>query len=245
MKKLSLLFIFFPLIANATEPINKFNLCSKTRQTMINLVDKEITDAAGAGNIDKIKAALKSGISPNSTDSEGFSLLHIALTRNQDELLDLLLKSGVDVNQPFMGSSPLSLELTSIGAGVDPEHKRSQKLTKAGASPSDFDIAFSAVLKLGYRSIADGFIDSITKGDIAKLELYARATYDINAPIVKGLPPLHIAAAQGKPESIKYLVKCGANVNGRAKSGAPVFWFSKNRPEISALLTELGATEKF
>jgi len=243
---IAILLLCFSLCAVAEEPPNKLNLCSRTRQTAVNEVSSEITDAAKAGDIKKMRAALKAGISPNATTDEGFSLLHIAITEHHNEMVDLLIKSGADVNQPFMGSSPLSLARTSVRAGETKadDIRRLDKLVKAGAKLSDFDEAFFQVIQFGFRSIAAGFIDAMTKGDMARLELYVRATYEINEPLNDGISPLHIAAIQGTPEAVRYLVSCGANVNARTKRGAPVLWFAKDRPDIRALLVQFGATEK-
>lgn len=229
--------------ALADEPLNKLNLCSKTRQTAVIPADPGVLKAAAAGDVQAVSAALKSGVSPNATDGEGFSLLDTALTEHQDAVLDLLLRAGADVNQPFMGSSPLGLARTSSG-GEAKDRERIAKLVKAGAVLSDFDEAFFTVIKLGFKSKSAGFIDAVTRGDMRRLELYARATYDINAPLADGISPLHVAAIQGTPEAFRYLVKCGANINARTKRGAPVFWFARNRPEITSILLELGVTEK-
>ncbi|KQV93403.1 hypothetical protein ASC87_27245 [Rhizobacter sp. Root1221] len=232
------------LTALASEPINKLNLCSRTQQTLVQQVDPSIVEAASSGDVARVLGALQAGVSPNSTDSEGFSLLHAAITENQDAILDLLLKWGVDVNQPFMGSSPLSLARTSAGGDNKASGlRRIAKLVKAGAELSDFDNAFFTVIKFGFKSIPDGFVDSIARGDMRRLELYVRATLDINEQIADGISPLHVAAIQGTPEVIRYLVKCGADVNSRTERGAPVLWFAKDRPQAKRVLVELGATE--
>ncbi len=243
---LALVLITLSLSSIADEPVNKLNLCSRTRQTIVNQVDLSIVKAVAAGDIERVRSALESGVSPNTTDAEGFSLLHTALTENQDAILDLLIQWKVDVNQPFMGLSPLSLARASTRAGVSraSDLLRLEKLTQAGAVLSDFDDALGTVIKFGFKSIPAGFIDSMTRGDMSRLELYVRATYDINAPLSAGISPLHVAATQGTPEAIRYLVKCGANVNARTKRGAPVLAFAKDRPEAKAVLVELGATER-
>lgn len=243
---LTLVLVAHSLSSFAAEPVNKLNLCSRTRQTVVNQVDPLIVKEVAAGDVERIKAALESGVSPNSSDAEGFSLLHTAITENQDAILDLLLQWRVDVNQPFMGSSPLSLARTSTRAGANKasDLARLEKLAKAGAVLSDFDDAFFTVIKFGFKSIPAGFVDAMTRGDMPRLELYVRATYDINEPLANGISPLHVAAIQGTPEAIRYLVKCGANVNARTKRGAPVLWFAKDRPDAKAVLIELGATER-
>lgn len=231
------------LCSRADEAVNSLNLCSRTRQNVVNEADPSILKAAAAGDVEKVRSALRSGTSPNATDAEGFSLLDTALTENQDAVLELLLQSGADVNQPFMGSSPLSLARSSTRGGKERagDLLRLEKLVKAGAVLSDFDNAFLALTKPGAKGIPAGFVDAMTRGDMARLELHVRATYDINAPLADGISPLHIAAIQGTPDAIRYLVKCGADVNARTKRGAPVLWFARDRPEAKALLTELGA----
>lgn len=238
---IALLAAVLALPAAAAEPLNKLNLCSRTRQTVVNETDKQVTDAAQAGDIAKVRAALKDKVDPNGTTYEGFSLLHIAITSRHPEIVGLLLKAGADPNQPFQGSSPLSLARTS---GNDEKGKTIQGLLKAGARLSDFDEAFSTVVQFRAGSMANGLIDAMTKGDMEKLALYVRATYDINAPLSDGVSALHVAAIQGTPEAVRYLVGCGANVNARTQRGAPVLWFAKDRPDVYALLVELGATQK-
>lgn len=71
-----------------------------------------------------------------------------------------------------------------------------------------------------------------------------RNTYDIDAPISKGVPPLHIAAAQGPVEVVSYLIQCGANVNARTDRGAPVLWFAKQRPEDATSRNRTAPAEK-
>lgn len=232
------------LPAHGAEPVNKLNLCSRTPQNVIRPVDEAIFKTVSDNDVAKLRAALGSGTNPNSTDEEGFSLLHAALTQQRDAILDLLLKSGVDVNLPFMGSSPLALARSSSGPDKASQ-VRIEKLVKAGAVLSDFDEAFATAMKYPFNSMTNGFVDAMTRGDMQRLEVYARATYDINESLDKaGITPLHVAAIQGTPAAIRYLVKCGANLNARTKNGAPVLWFAKDRPEAKALLVELGATEK-
>lgn len=242
----AVLLAILPFLSRAEEPINKLNLCSKTRQNVVIQVDSSVVKAVATGDVERVRAALASGTSPNSTNSDGFSLLHTALTENQDAVLDLLLKSGVDVNQPFMGASTLTLARAStrFGPAQRSDEMRLEQLTKAGAVLTDFDEAFNALLQLNLKSNAIGFIDAMMRGDMSRLELFVRATYDINAPFKDGASPLHAAAAFGTPEVIRYLVRCGASVNAKTSRGRSVMWFSKTRPDAAAVLRELGATEK-
>ncbi|MCA2917208.1 MAG: ankyrin repeat domain-containing protein [Microcystis sp. M015S1] len=238
-----ILAMFAGASAVAAEPLNSRNLCFKTRETLVYLADTAITNAAKTGDIKVLKEAFKAGVSPNATTYEGFSLLHIAITEHQDAVIELLIQHGVDLNQPFMGTSPLAL-VSQTSGGDQADVKREQLVAKAGGKLSDFDVASATVRRLGYRNFAAGFIDAITKGDMVRLDLYARATYDINEPLSDGISPLHVAAIQGTPDAVRFLVRCGANVNARTKRGTPVLWFAKDRPEIAELLRALGSSEK-
>lgn len=241
----ALLLVMLSLPSLAVEPINKLNLCSKTRHTVVIQADPSIVKAVASGDVERVRAALANGISPNSTNSEGFSLLHTALTENQDAVLDLLLKSGVDVNQPFMGSNPLTLAewSTRFGRERKSDQIRLERLAKAGAVLSDLDEAKVTLLRLGLKSMPIGFIEAMRSGDLSALELYVRATYDINAPLKDGVSPLHAAAVYGTPEAIRYLIQCGANVNAKTKRGRSVMSFAIGRPDAAAILKQHGATE--
>jgi len=226
----------------AAKPVNQLNLCSNTRETVVNLVDTTITDAAGKGDVETLKQAFKNGVSVNATTHEGFSLLHLAITRHQDEVIKLLIEHGVDVNQPFNGSSPLQLFMFS-SANSAADQAREKMLLKAGAALSEYDRAFETTRQYRARSRVDGFIEAIKKSDMVRLKEYVRATYNINAPLTgSGIPPIHIAVAERQPEVIRYLVQCGADVNSRTKKGAPVLWFAKDHPDMVELLRSLGAT---
>src|SRR5579862_6929777 len=100
--------------AHAIEPLNKYNLCSRTPQTLVLPTDPVLLSAVKAGETATVASALAAGASPNGTDAEGFSLLDVAIEEHQDGVLTQLLKAGADVNQPFMGASPLALARASM-----------------------------------------------------------------------------------------------------------------------------------
>lgn len=231
-----------PSPGGAPVPLNRHNACSRTRENSVERVDAAIAEAAGTGDVKAIEAALRTGASANGASGEGFTLLHTAVTNHQDDVIRLLLANGADVNLPFNGSSPLALARMSSGSGpADLERKR--MLVAAGAALSDSDVAFQEILTFGTTGSSGGFVGAISRGDLARVRIYVRNTYDIDAPISKGVPPLHIAAAQGPVEVVSYLIQCGANVNARTDRGAPVLWFAKQRPEVAELLRRHGARD--
>ncbi len=230
-------------LAHAAEPLNKYNLCSLTRQTRLVPVDPALWAAAKDGDTAKVAAALAAGADPNGTDADGFSLLDLAITEHQDAVLAQLLKAGADVNQPFLGTSPLRLmHVSTSGAPSAADEARRAMLEKAGASLSDADVAFQEVVHWGTGSLPNAFAASLGDADNTRLSTFVRSTYDINQPLVEGLDLLHIAVKQGRVEAVSYLIGCGANVNARTSRGAPVMWFAKDRPEVVKLLQAAGAT---
>ena len=115
-------------------------------------------------------------------------------------------------------------------------------LRRAGARLSDFDEAFEETRRQRLGELNAAFINAIKRNDLARLELLARATYDINAPIVQGIPPLHIAVIENRPDVVRFFARCGADLNSRTRNGAPALYFAREKPDMVTLLRSLGAT---
>lgn len=233
--------------AQAAEPLNKYNLCSQTRQTRVVPTDPTLWAAAKRGDTAKVAAALAAGANPNGTDAEGFSLLNLAITEHQDKVLAQLIKAGADVNQPFLGSSPLALARDSTGATESgkpspADQARRKLLEKSGAKFSDFDTAFMEVVQWDKGSMTNDFLASLKDADNVRLSTFVRAVYDINEPPALGITLLHWAALEGRPEAVSYLIGCGANVNALNSKGVPVIAYAHDRPENAKVLQDAGAT---
>lgn len=207
---------------------------------------QDLVAAIKAKDIRKTISLLKAGADPNSTDEEGYSVLHDAITSHLDEVTKLLVTKGANVNYDFMGSSPLALLGNSRGAD-DPATKGMVELLRMhGAVLSDFDLAqVELVKRVGGPgvSLENEYVAAIRKEDKELLELFVRYFYDINKPIAGGASALHIAAMEGSPETIQFLVDHGADVNSITNEGTTVLFFARDRPENQVKLIGLGATK--
>jgi ankyrin repeat protein len=200
--------------------------------------DPQLVAAVKAGNSGAARALLDKGADANSTGPDGFPVLDIAITEQHNDIVALLIAKGADVNRPFQGASPLALaQMSANSAAFD-------ALRKANARPSDYDLAREELRKRGIRNFKQGLVDAIAKGDLKLLAVFLRASLDVNEPIFNGVTPMHVAAKDGSPETIRFLAQCGANVNARTKAGAPVLFLARERPENRAALIELGAKDE-
>jgi len=199
--------------------------------------DPDLVAAVKAGNSAAARALLEKGADVNSSTYEGFTVLDIAITNHHDDILALLIAKGADVNQPFFGSSPLAL------AEMSANNVAYESLRKANARNSDYDLAREELRKRPIRNLKQGLVDTIRKGDLQLLAVFLRASLDVNEPIFDGNTPMHVAAMEGSPETIRFLARCGANVNARNKAGTPVLFLARDRPENRAVLVELGAKD--
>ena len=225
------------LAKNSESALNSKNLCSRTPETLVLLAPQEVIAASKVGDLKKISEAISSGLNPDSTDEEGFSLLHAAIVEQHNAVVAHLLKAGASSNKPFMGSSPLALARDSSNK------PGAELLLSAGAKLSDFDIAQSEIASRRPRSFEHGLYDAINRGDINQLEIFVRAIYDINERDKDGMTILHAAVTRGAPESIKFLAHCGADIHAKTKRGAPVVWFARDRPDVLVVLRNLGAKD--
>lgn len=77
---------------------------------MQDLREKRLLEAVSTNNTEKVKHLLENGVSPNASDSQKRSALHIATTRNYAEIVKILLEHRANPNQiDSIGNTPLHL----------------------------------------------------------------------------------------------------------------------------------------
>ncbi|XP_033110730.1 ankyrin repeat and SOCS box protein 7-like [Anneissia japonica] len=72
-------------------------MCTRShaiQRAILSSVDREIRKAVATGNIHKVQMLLLEGSSPNTVDSNGWTLLHLAASRGTDRVLRILLQYG-------------------------------------------------------------------------------------------------------------------------------------------------------
>src|SRR6266545_5073612 len=105
---------------------------------------------------------------------------------------------------------------------------------------------FSAVLFLAGRIFcaqpaAGDFYHAIRQDDLPRLRSMAATKAGANAADDRGTTPLMHAAAIGSGESVKLLLKAGANVNARNGLGVTALIFGAMDPVKVKLLVDAGA----
>ncbi len=76
--------------------------------------DISMYDAAESGNIEAVKQHLAAGTDVNAKDKDGWTPLHPASYEGHQEIVELLIGKGADVNVkvefgPFQGKTPLEV----------------------------------------------------------------------------------------------------------------------------------------
>ncbi|XP_071964646.1 ankyrin repeat and SOCS box protein 7-like [Antedon mediterranea] len=72
-------------------------MCTRSHAIQLaiqNSNDREIRKAVATGNLNKVQKLLLEGASPNTVDSNGWTLLHLAASRGTDRVLRILLQYG-------------------------------------------------------------------------------------------------------------------------------------------------------
>lgn len=179
--------------------------------TQINKVDNKLFLAVSNGDLDKVKALLKSGSNPNSKDAFEKHILESALNlkQNRIEMFKLLIESGADINTKI-GQRPLiSYPNTEI----------IEFLLSKGANPNiKSDNGMTPLMNNGKW------------GTKETVSLLLNAGANINEQDTIGNTPLIYAVNQNlsrdndlRIDVIKLLIEKGANPNIKNKQGQTAF----------------------
>jgi hypothetical protein len=163
--------------------------------------------SAGRGDVASVKAYLDKGAKADSTDYKQRSALELSIILNHEEVFDLLIAEGANVNRRGKGSRT-PLIWTSMRWGT-PE--MIHKLIDAGADPNGTDKAGQTPL---YYAVIDG--------SPAQLAALVEGGADVNHIMQPKwqAPVLSVAIRQKKLEMVELLVASGADLeltdaNGR------------------------------
>ena len=157
-----------------------------------------------------LKRFLKEKYDPNAmicTKPKGwcFTLLFVAVQRNDAGLVQTLIKQGADVNKYVGKNTPL---LKALSQGQDPDATITEILLKAGADP----YLGGLVVNQKYKPLLQVAKES---GNKRKIELMKEAEKTHKAQHDKDVKLLK-AAQKGKVEQVKQLLAEGANPNAHA-----------------------------
>jgi len=158
--------------------------------------------ACAEGDLYFVQILINTGINVNGIGSEGFTPLMMAASEDEAEIVDYLLKHGANVNQIVNGWTAL------IEAADEGSLESMEILLKAGADVNYYSTPGSPT----------AITMAASEGKLDCLKLLLKNGADING-IGKSMPPLHIAAAEGKSAIVDYLISQNVNLNSRDANG--------------------------
>lgn len=208
-----------------------------------------LSQLVGKGSMDEIREALEKSDprwkAADSLDSDGQTLLHLAISRSRPDLVQLLLEFNPDIEAPsrFSGSTPLEAAAASGEALiVELLLARGARLGRSESSargPIHLAAGGGHVEVLRLLLLKGADVDSLTKDgntalhvaveerrkDCAKLLLLSNGS--CRAANVRngsdGDTPLHIAAGLGDEQLVKLLLSKGANKDIRNRVGKTAY----------------------
>ncbi|MFB8787332.1 MAG: ankyrin repeat domain-containing protein [Potamolinea sp.] len=219
----------------------------------LGIVPRGIYEAIGKGDVNTVRNYLEEGFDANSK-IPGSTLLLLALRNNEQEVAQLLIAKGADVNAKNKnGETPLHLArsqemaqlLIAKGADVNAKNKngetplhlaRSQEMVQLliakGADVNAKNKNGETPLRLALR---------INKQEIAQLLIANGA--DVNARDNYGETLLNLALLNNKQEIAQLLIANGADVNARDNYGSTLLNLAlqSNKQKIAQLLIANGA----
>ncbi|KAH8936398.1 hypothetical protein BDL97_17G082300 [Sphagnum fallax] len=153
------------------------------------------------GDVAQLEEALMTGVDPSETDYNGQTALHLAASKGLTDCVALLVKEGADVNKKDnLGMTPL---WKALRGGHD---AAAQILVNNGAKPL-------------LKEAGTEMCKAAASRDMEYVERLVKAGVDPNVVDYSQRTPLHVVAAQGTAEAVKFLVQEGADVFARDRHG--------------------------
>jgi ankyrin repeat protein len=155
-------------------------------------------------------------------DEEGDTCLHIAAREDNTDLLELLVKKGVDIDSKGrLGGSPLGTSLA---------HNKPKA--------AEWLIAKGADFRIGDSNGKTPLLHASTWGHTKIITTLLQKGADIRVTDTAGDQPIHSAARNGRKDAVALLLQKGAEVNARGCGGeTPLHCAAiRNKAEVIKLL---------
>jgi ankyrin repeat protein len=187
--------------------------------------DVRLIQAVKAGDVNAVRALLKSQVDVNATEPDGATALHWATHRNDLLTVELLIAAGARVNAANdYGIMPLNLACTNGSAAMV------NTLLKAGAD-------IRAVPATGETPL----MTAVMTGKTDVVEVLMEHEAEVNAKEPSGQTALMWAAGQGHLDLVNLLIKRGADVNARSASGFTPMLFAARHGSVDITRALLAA----
>lgn len=181
--------------------------------------------AVRTGEVAELRSLLTEGANPNQPYEDGITPLHLAVINGQDEIVQILLSAGAQVNStdPTTSASPLHL------AALYGHLKIAGLLIQKGAN-------VNAVMKFNITPLL--VAAQFNKPEMVELLLKSKA--NINHPDQDGYTALHFAAEKGYENITRILLTHKAHKEARERShnATPLMIAKENKQETIVTLLE-------
>ncbi len=232
-----------------------FNGCDLAPNKIALVIRNEFVNACRRSDVDKVEVMLKLGVTPNTTDENGFTGLMVASVNGDLPLAKLLVKHGADVNQKYQGNvmvgmkgeTALTFLLSSwhLVKDTKEENVKLKRLEQVANFLVDngIDLNYKNSFGFNYLMIA------AKEGMTPLIKKLIEKGMDVNAQSPEGGTALMLASLNGNTDTVKFLLEHGADPNVKVFKGeykgytALKFAKEKEYKEIENLLKQYGAKE--
>lgn len=214
------------------------------------LVDINFQDYSGktilywmclSNNADMVEYLLSKGADHTIAEKQGFYPIHGATHNNFIEVINVLLKHGIDINtQSKDSTTPLYYSLGYVGQktninlvkfllekGANPniEHKNGHYPIHAAINSKDIDVLQLFIKnnedanKTGASGMTPLYFAVNYIGDVGIIDYLLEQGALTNTPVKRGCTPIYAATQKGRLDIIKTLIDKGANIEQGMECG--------------------------
>ena len=161
-----------------------------------------IHDAALDGDFDEVQRQLDAGVGVNEESSTGLTPLHYAASSGHNDIVELLIERGANVNATDSGKGATPLDYAHWR-----DHEEVIETLNAHNAQREHEKGGKGI---GQSSLIH---DAALDGDIDEVQRQLDAGVDPNLKNSKGATPLFYAVYGGHLEIVELLITRGADVN--------------------------------
>lgn len=204
-----------------------------------------IQNAAQRNSLDAAKYLIEQKANLKGYNSATYNAICYAAVGFHTDMIDLLVKSGADVNE-VSKDSPWAGPLAKMAASYNPLDKKARlktltKLLESGADPNVLHAQDMTALMYAAKLVSSpGW-----KAAVENSDLLIKSGAKVNLSNAAGETALMLASQAGNTKLVDLLIKSGADVNAENKVGESALSYansaSANKSDIVKLLVNAGA----